>query len=92
MSHLDEMVLLTRKVNEAMKIFSEAIQEVIKELNDLWEYLIDKDEAEKESVFNSKKNRIWLKKVSKNRTESFYRQPYVQVPRHLAYQKRHYQS
>lgn len=93
MSHLDEIVLFTRKVNEAMKIFTEAVQEIAKKLGDLFECLVEEKEKEKEktSVSSPKQYGILLKKVSRNRTKSLYSQPYVQVPRHLAYQKRHYQ-
>lgn len=92
MSYLDEIVLFTRKVNEAMKFFTEAVQEIAKTLSDLFECLVEEKEKEKTSVSSPKQYRLLLKNINSVQTKSLYKQPYVQAPRHLTYQRRHYQS
>lgn len=84
--------LLVTEVTEAFDIFVDGLRNVGKILMELLECFCEEEEKEKTHVSSSKQYGILLKNVSHIRTKSYYRQPYVQVPRHLAYQKRHYQS
>lgn len=86
------MYLLVDEMSKALDILGEGLQNVAKTLRKLIECFCEEREEEKSTVSSPKQYGILLKNVSRFRTKSFYRQPYVQVPRHLAYQKRHYQS
>lgn len=84
--------LLVDEISKAFDILGEGLQNVAKTLRKLFECFCEEREEEKTDVSSPKQYGILLKNVSHIRTKSYYRQPYVQVPRHLAYQKRHYQS
>lgn len=84
--------LLVDEMKRSFDILGEGLQNVVKTLRKLIECFCEEREEEKTPVSSPKKYGILLENVSHFRTKSFYRQPYVQVPRHLAYQIRHYQS
>ena len=84
--------LLVDEMRMAFDILGGGLQNIAKTLRKLIECFCEEREEEKSTVSSPKQYGILLKNVSRFRTKSFYRQPYVQVPRHLAYQKRHYQS
>lgn len=86
------MYLLVDEMSKALDILGEGLQNVAKTLRKLIECFCEEREEEKRTVSSPKQYGILLKNISRNRTKSCYRQPYIQVPRHLAYQKRHYQS
>lgn len=86
------MYLLVDEMSKALDILGEGLQNVAKTLRKLIECFCEEREEEKTTVSSPKQYGILLKNISRNRTKSCYRQPYIQVPRHLAYQKRHYQS
>lgn len=92
MNYLDEMVLFTTKVNEAIVIFTDAVREMAETLNKLFECFNEKKKKEKISVSSFKDHRLFLNDIPQIQTKSLYKPPFIQVPRHLAYQKRHYQS
>jgi len=84
--------LLVYEMRRAFDILGGGLQNAAKTLRKLIECFCEEREEEKTSVSSPKTYGILLENVSHFRTKSYYRQPYVQVPRHLAYQKRHYQS
>lgn len=86
------MYLLVDEMSKALDILGGGLQNIAKTLRKLIECFCEEREEEKTSVSSPKTYGILLENVSHFRTKSFYRQPYIQVPRHLAYQKRHYQS
>lgn len=86
------MYLLVDEMSKALDILGEGLQNVAKTLRKLIECFCEEREEEKTTVSSPKQYGILLKNISRNRTKLCYRQPYIQVPRHLAYQKRHYQS
>lgn len=86
------MYLLVDEMSKALDILGEGLQNVAKTLRKLIECFCEEREEEKTTVSSPKQYGILLKNIFRNRTKSCYRQPYIQVPRHLAYQKRHYQS
>ena len=86
------MYLLVDEMSKALDILGEGLQNVAKTLRKLIECFCEEREEEKSTVSSPKQYGILLKNISRNHTKSCYRQPYIQVPRHLAYQKRHYQS
>lgn len=83
--------LLVDEMSKAFDILSEGLHNVAKTLRKLIECFCEEREEEKTHVSSPKQYGILLKNVSHTRTKSYYRQPYIQVPRHLAYQKRYYQ-
>ena len=85
------MYLLVDEMSKALDILSEGLQNVAKTLRKLIECFCEEREEEKTTISSPKQYGILLKNISRNRTKSCYRQPYIQVPRHLAYQKRYYQ-
>lgn len=85
------MYLLVDEMSKAFDILGEGLQNVAKTLRKLVECFCEEREEEKTQVSSPKKYGILLGNVSHIRTKSYYRQPYIQVPRHLAYQKRYYQ-
>lgn len=86
------MYLLVDEMSKALDILGEGLQNVAKTLRKLIEcFCEEREEEEKTTVSSPKQYGILLKNISRNRTKSCYRQPYIQVPRHLAYQKRYYQ-
>lgn len=85
------MYLLVDEMSKALDILGEGLQNVAKTLRKLIECFCEEREEEKTTVSSPKQYGILLKNISRNRTKSCYRQPYIQVPRHLAYQKRYYQ-
>lgn len=86
------MYLLVDEMSKALDILGEGLQNVVKTLRKLIEcFCEEREEEEKTTVSSPKQYGILLKNISRNRTKSCYRQPYIQVPRHLAYQKRYYQ-
>ncbi|MCX4374561.1 MAG: hypothetical protein OSJ61_00150 [Lachnospiraceae bacterium] len=86
------MYLLVDEMSKALDILGEGLQNVAKTLRKLIECFCEEREEEKTTVSSPKQYGILLKNISRNRTKSCYRQPYIQVPKHLAYQKRYYQS
>lgn len=86
MSYLENVIL---EMAEALVKVAQNFDNI---LNELLNCFNDEKEKEKTQVSSPKTYGMLLENVSYFRTKSFYRQPYVQVPRHLAYQKRHYQS
>lgn len=84
--------LLVDEMRMAFDILGGGLQNIAKTLRKLIECFCEEREEEKTSVSSPKTYGILLKNISRNHTKSCYRQPYIQVPRHLAYQKRHYQS
>lgn len=85
MSYLENVIL---EMAEALVKVAQNFDNI---LNELLNCFNDEKEKEKTPVSSPKTYGMLLENVSHFRTKSFYRQPYVQVPRHLAYQKRHYQ-
>ncbi len=85
------MYLLVDEMSKALDILGEGLQNVAKTLRKLIECFCEEREEEKTTISSPKQYGILLKNISRNRTKSCYRQPYIQVPRHLAYQKRYYQ-
>lgn len=86
------MYLLVDEMSKALDILGEGLQNVAKTLRKLIEcFCEEREDEEKTTVSSPKQYGILLKNISRNRTKSCYRQPYIQVPRHLAYQKRYYQ-
>lgn len=84
-------LLVDDEMRRAFDILGEGLQNVAKTLRKLIECFCEEIEEEKTTVSSPKQYGILLKNISRNRTKSCYRQPYIQVPRHLAYQKRYYQ-
>lgn len=87
-----DMYLLVDEMSNAFDILGGGLQNLAKTLRKLIECFCEEKKEEKTTVSSSKQYGMLLKNVSRNYTKSYYRQPYIQVPRHLAYQKRHYQS
>lgn len=85
------MYLLVDEMSKALDILGEGLQNVAKTLRKLIECFCEEREEEKTTISSPKQYGILLKNISRNRTKSCYRQLYIQVPRHLAYQKRYYQ-
>lgn len=89
---VDEMSKALDILGEGLQNVGEGLQNVAKTLRKLIEcFCEEREEEEKTTVSSPKQYGILLKNISRNRTKSCYRQPYIQVPRHLAYQKRYYQ-
>lgn len=82
------MYLLVDEMSKALDILGEGLQNVAKTLRKLIECFCEEREEEKTTVSSPKQYGILLKNISRNRTKSCYRQPYIQVPKHLAYQNR----
>lgn len=87
-----DMNLLVAEMSKAFDVLVEGLRDVAKTLTELFKCFCEEKKEEKTfAVSSPKQYGTLLKKVSRNRTKSLYSQPYIQVPRHLAYQKRYYQ-
>lgn len=86
------MTMFITRMNEAFEILTGGLREVAETLNKLFGCFREEEKEEKTSVSSPKQYWLLLKNISQISTKSLYKSPFVQVPRHLAYQRRHYQS
>jgi hypothetical protein len=89
---MSDITMFITKMNEAFGLITEKLSKVADALNELFECFGENEKEEKTSVSSTKKRGIFLKDTHQIHTKSLYKPPFVQVPRHLAYQRRHYQS
>lgn len=87
-----DIALFITKMNKAFGLITEKLSRVADALNKLFICFGENKEEEKTSVSSSKQHRMFPKSTHQIRTKSLYKPPFVKVPRHLAYQRRHYQS
>ena len=86
------MTMFITKMNEAFEILTGALREVAETLNKLFGCFSEDEKEEKTFISSPRQYGIFLKNNHQIYSRSLYKPPFVQVPRHLAYQRRHYQS
>ena len=84
------ITIVYEKVNEVSRLITEKVLEIVKEFEELFLCFKEKKEEEIE-IFSSEQYKIFTKNNYQSFKRSFYTPPFVHVPRHLAYQIRHYQ-
>lgn len=87
-----DIALFITKMNEAFGLLTEELLKVANALNELFECFDKEEKEEPFFISSSKQHGTFPKSTHQIRTKSLYKPPFVQVPRHLAYQRRHYQS
>ncbi len=87
-----DITMFVTKMNEAFGLVTEELLKVADALNKLFECFSKEEKEEITSVSSSRQCGVFPKNTNQIHTKSLYKPPFVQVPRHLAYQRRHYQS
>lgn len=90
--NMADITMLITKMNEAFGLITEELLRIADALNELFE-CFSKDENEEPLLISSSKGcKLFPRNNHQIHIKSLYKPPFVQVPRHLAYQRRHYQS
>ena len=89
---MSDITMFITKMNEAFGLITESFREMAEALNKLFVCFGKNEEEDKNSVSSTKRCGIFPKDTHQIHTKSLYKPPFVQVPKHLAYQRRHYQS
>ena len=89
---MSDKTMFITKMNEAFGLITEELSRVADALNELFECLGENEKEEKTFVSLTKQHGIFPKDSHQIHTKSLYKPPFVQVPKHLVYQRRHYQS
>lgn len=87
-----DLTMFITKMNEAFELVTEELLKVADALNELFECFGKEEKEEPLFISSSKKHGMFPKSTHQICTKLLYKPPFVQVPRHLAYQRRHYQS
>lgn len=89
---MSDITVFITKMNEAFGLITESFRQMAEALNEVLICFGENEEQEKNSVSSTKRCGIFLKDTHQIHTKSLYKPPFIQVPRYLAYQRRHYQS
>lgn len=91
--NMADITMLITKMNEAFGLVTEELSRVADALNELFRCFGREEDEEELILFSSpKRHGIFPRNNHQIHTKSLYKPPFVPVPRHLAYQRRHYQG